>query len=926
MPKVIGHTPPWLSKPSPGAEIFSINPDTSQQSPASPSRRAAVQQVSSDYYGPRRLIAHRGNEIFVAVGKEIRWADLSKVKQDWETSSRSPSRRQDGVNAQQPQQPKSYRVLHASVSDEVRQLVISPSGHFLAICDERTIRIAILPDTAKLAQDTKPFKLKTFHLGPTTHVKPESPLASVLWHPLAASTSGSDCLITVTTSAAVRVWEIDRSNQWSFERPALAIDLRKLADGVSCEEDFQPSSFGKNRGFSVDDIDMEVASACFGGQGADGEDAWASMTLWSSMKNGDVYALCPLLPSRWCPTETTIPSLTTSTVASLAVIAGEDVDPEERHAAEQQYEWVREIDDEEPVDDTEAADEVEVRYRPDNPSAIPRLQGPFSLDLGDDEDDADVEITDILVFPPQLDETDLYSGEDDFDSDASVSTTLPFNTLFLATSASEVYVALEVQGVSGQWLPKKGRSTFALPTTEASELAVVQKHNLQEKQSDQPSFLAFSPSSSQRYSTFLTTSNQVYSMSLDDWASRVSEDISGAIAVDSGLKTRLETSCKSQVSILERILSTKDGEHLSSPIVLQDPSTGYSVLSMSSSQAYGATLDQPSLHTPQQSPVDSSKSQSNGLQLVRFDTDQSAQEPTETREIFSPPRILDYHPNQPINSLVQKLPIRQKSILKEQPMRLSPAMLDLMTSTHRTISKQTAELENAAAELFRRCTRLMEELGDQVKQMAELADRLQRLRNGDEDGSSAQKEVKKTPDDRLEAAKERQAAMTKRYEVLRKKAGQVGMAKKDLSAKETTWMAEIEALNNNIGHDIEANNATSGEGTLTERFEAVSAHLAHRKITTKIFQVKKLASDLLAQSQHLQKQHEDDVSKSTSTIGGKPGLERSDSTASRRSGVEGRACVSARYQREKIAEVMGSVEREGAIIDAVLGRLANLQV
>lgn len=35
-------------------------------------------------YGPRRTIARRGTEVFIAVGKEIRWADLVYLKEAWE--------------------------------------------------------------------------------------------------------------------------------------------------------------------------------------------------------------------------------------------------------------------------------------------------------------------------------------------------------------------------------------------------------------------------------------------------------------------------------------------------------------------------------------------------------------------------------------------------------------------------------------------------------------------------------------------------------------------------------------------------------------------------------------------------------------------------------------------------------------------------
>ena len=819
MLKVIGHTPAWLSSPSAGAAVF--DPESKKKSADSPARRAAQPPSSSEYNGTTRLIAHRGTEIFVAVGNELRWADLKTLKQDWEESSRSPRR----TNSASKESKQLYRTLKVSVSDQIRKLVVSPSGAFLAICTEHTIRIAVLPESSRLAQDLgTPLTIKTLQLGPTTHAIPEAALASVLWHPLAISTASSDCLVTVTANAAVRIWEIDRTNQWSFERPALAIDLRKLADGVSSEQDFQPSKFGTNRGFSVDDIDMEVAASCFGGRGRDDEDAWASMTLWTAMKNGDIYALCPLLPSRWSPSATTVPSLTTSVVSRMATIAGEDADPDERRAADQQYEWVQEIDDEEPVGDSEGPEDVEVRYRPDNPSAIPRLQGPYGLDL---EDDAlDIEVTDLVVFPPHLDENDLYSGEEDYDSLNEMNPTgLPFTTLLLATSDSLVHVALEAEGVSGQWLPKMGRSTLSVPSSDGQELALIETVRVGENRSSNTAVLSFAQDPMHNYSTFVTDGSVASSISLDDWAARVTEETSGEVEVDGGLKTRLETTCKSQISIVSQILTTRNEGPLSAPVILDETEVGYFYLTASPSKPYGASFDQPQLRTSTlaQSPVDFAKSQNLAQQLVQFEAAQdTAPGSIPTRPIYSPPRILYQHPEQPINQLVQKLPIKQRAVLKEQPMRLSPAVLDIMTSAHRSISRQTTELESAAAELFRRCDRLREELGDQVKQMSELADRLQRLRGGDDDDYGTRKKAKKTPDERLQAANERQAAMVKRYEALRKKVGRVGMGKKELSAKETTWMVEIEALNNNVGERSEEENATSGEGTLMERYQAVS--------------------------------------------------------------------------------------------------------
>lgn len=86
MPKVISYTPTWLSRPSPGFDVFSSGPNA----PPSPSqiKRESVHQSNGSskdpYVGPRRTIARRGTEIFVSVGNQLRWSDLCMLKDDWE--------------------------------------------------------------------------------------------------------------------------------------------------------------------------------------------------------------------------------------------------------------------------------------------------------------------------------------------------------------------------------------------------------------------------------------------------------------------------------------------------------------------------------------------------------------------------------------------------------------------------------------------------------------------------------------------------------------------------------------------------------------------------------------------------------------------------------------------------------------------------
>lgn len=806
MPKRIGETPPWLCRPSPGARIFS---DPSAQTPTSPSKRTSlIAPQSTDYFGPRRLIAQRGTEIFVAIGNKVRWADFAKTKDLWE-EERTPTH----------DDPLPYRTLALSTHYPIRQLLISPSEHFLAVCTDHTILIVSLPDHARLSETSQsPVKCSARTLGPATHVLPGSPLASVVWHPLAWSTASTDCLVTVSAAAAVRVWELDRANLMSFDRPALAIDLRKLADGVSSEQDFEPPKFGASKAFTVDDFDMEVAAACFGGTGADDENSWASMTLWTAMKNGDVYALCPLLPSRWRPTATTVPALATSAVSSMASIATEDASIDERRAAEQQYEWVSEIDNEEPLSYLPTETEPETRLRPQNPSAIPRLQGPFELGLNEEDD---VEVTDVHIFAPRLDEDQLYSGEEDYDE--RTNGTLPYTTVIVACSDGRVHVALDLDGVSGQWLPKKGKSTFAVPITDSKDLIPLATLGLP---TSGEVFVSFTPDLIQRHTIFTTVGSRVYSVSFDDWMARMGSELTDAAEANDRLLTRLDTICRSQVAVLDSIIDNKEpaSDPLSAPAIIDDLDLGYLAITTSSTSAHCATFDQAHLRSMLlRESTSLGVSQSLSRQLANTsitDADNHADVPP-SRAVYAPSRVFDMTAEYSITQLKQRLPPQQKRILTEQPMRLSPAMLDVMTSAHRTVSSYTADLETAASELFRRCERLREELGEQVKQMSDLADRLHHIKQQADGEDVRPGEEKLTHDKRLEIVRNKQKDLRHRFEELRRKAGKASSSKKELSKKEIAWVEEIETLNHKVG-DKEA--AEQEKDALLARFETVSPY------------------------------------------------------------------------------------------------------
>lgn len=157
MPKVLSYTPEWLSRPSSGYKLFAPQAETNAQ-PAHADPRS------------RRTIATRGSEVFVAIGHEIRWADLSRLKEDPEAS---------------------HRTLRVSIPLPISRLTISADGTYLAVSTSHTVHVVVLPDSALLeTNDTSPIKPKSFQVGPTAHAL-EAPKVDALRSSLSFSALAS---------------------------------------------------------------------------------------------------------------------------------------------------------------------------------------------------------------------------------------------------------------------------------------------------------------------------------------------------------------------------------------------------------------------------------------------------------------------------------------------------------------------------------------------------------------------------------------------------------------------------------------------------------------------------------------------------------------------------------------------------------------
>lgn len=738
-------------------------------------------------------------------------------------------------------------------------------------------------------------KLKAYTVGPTTHVLSQAPIASVLWHPCGAE---GNCIATVTVDAVVRLWELNVENRWSFDSPTTAIDLRKLSAAQSQQDDVSPYRMNENRGFSAYAIDMEVASASFGGTGSASESAWNSMTLWIAMTEGDVYALCPLLPSKWRPSSTQLPFL-----AQMAVLRSNTLSPDEPISQEDlqqqndQYEWISNLDSQDPLllGNGEFSHSVEIYNCPRNPGTVPRLQGPFELLAGPEEQD--LEVSDIHIIAAKIDAKDVMLGEEDgSESSLTLETGLSATIVCLSTSSGMVHICLDIDGVEAQWLPRKPLKSRGIPLS--PQLVVLEAlDTLPVTTVAEEEWPSFSSDPASPYSFFLTHHAGVYFFSLEPWLSRLEEELKSPNTA--GAEFRLGLFIDGCNTLRERIIDfgttqpLEMGTSADACIVVQDSDLGYFLLTTSDGQPQAATLDMPT-HFDTVSPFEDKYDRS----------DSSFQIIGPARSAYEPPRIF-WTTTQLSNYVDKDTPSRYRK--KGSEVRLSAATLGFMTGAHRLLSQETHNLGVAIADLFRRCERLLDDLTDQVKRTNEVANRTEQLVGTDRDGYSSGDENDKENENvtgndalenRLQAAKERQERLLARHQELSKKLRKIGGPR--LSDLEKEYVREVKTLARSVLEPEE-----DKEEEDREREDEGGGETSGLELWQRHREVQRLTRELVHRAKEMATEEREQ--------GGNDTQEE-----------EGRFSIPGELRRKKVAQVMGLLDRESALVDAAQARLERL--
>jgi nucleoporin NUP82 len=329
-------------------------------------------------------------------------------------------------------------------------------------------------------------------------------------------------------------------------------------------------------------------------------------------------------------------------------------------------------------------------------------------------------------------------------------------------------------------------------------------------------------------------------------------------------------------------------------------------------------------------------------------------------------------------ALVSKLRSSRHKTMFTQEVRLSPATLQIFTEAHKVLSDETHRLGIAAAEVFRRCELLQQELVMQIQKVGEVKAIVDRVSGGggggSDDGGDGQSDEARFVR-RLARADERQDALMARLDKMRELVGRG--PPRPLSDKERAYAEELRNLESNVlggkGEDgggeakgVVALSSPSSAGSLsfksstTARAAAAASRQEAAKLWRRMREVRRLQAEMAAEAQEIiekqqqqqQQQHphhrtarEDDAKKQPAEVkqedgvvvvgrGGESGAASpagARSLSSSAAGTPGSASaldlrIPNEVRRAKMAQVMALLDRETALVEAVSARLERLQV
>ncbi|CED82201.1 Nucleoporin Nup88 [Phaffia rhodozyma] len=442
-------TESWLSTALPSHSIFTLPSAPAQAFGVASSSTAANPTGGLGKHAKRSTMVVRGGDLIVAVDHEIRMCSLGEVKSGGRGS---------------------FKTLRTpNLNFEITSLVPSPTGKLLAVLGSRQVVVIVLPRPGYINLVTPTVECRSIPIGSYHHSPSSSPLTKALWHPLSSTLSS---LLLLTLDGQLREYDPLK-------------DAEEPQQVVSLLPPMLNKKSGRNSGYwaAEEPGSREAVSFALGR----GEGDWGSISIYGLMENGDIYGICPFLPSVARLPRSLIYSLSTVTAQKLSFLHSPSLSSSTssittvlpdpillaRYHAQKQWidQLIRQIpsaDIEDASDEETSGEPVEVKLE-DMKGSLKRtaVQGPFLFDpppkeIDDEEGEEDLtgSATDLFMVGLGEDGT----AEEEIGKKGEV-----LGVLGIVWKDGRVDVCLEVEKMEGVWSGGKTVISESNPTLSVYE-------------------------------------------------------------------------------------------------------------------------------------------------------------------------------------------------------------------------------------------------------------------------------------------------------------------------------------------------------------------------------------------------------------------------------------------------------------------------
>ncbi|KAI8384616.1 uncharacterized protein BYT42DRAFT_563086 [Radiomyces spectabilis] len=332
-----------------------------------------------------RVMAVSQTDLLVAVRSQIRVLSLTEFKSTW-LSEAEKAANAETVDTKDWLYELPYKILDVpAVNFNVVSLVPSQNGRLLAAVGDKQLVVVWFPrqglSSVPATVGSRRFDCRTFTVG-QKYYDTDQPtrILKVAWHPLSKTNSH---LLVLGTDNVLRMFDVSAD----IEEPEQSFDL-----SPSQPKNDLPPQRGISLDDDLDDDEEQVATFALGGESKD-DSGWEPFTVFYALRNGHMYALCPVLPFKSVVQRQHMEGLACVAEAKINKLIQEQATKKEDNSHRQclsylfrlQYQWIQDMlesNKEMRKDNPALLDNEKLSIDAEGSSVpfAPHRQGPFSVD------------------------------------------------------------------------------------------------------------------------------------------------------------------------------------------------------------------------------------------------------------------------------------------------------------------------------------------------------------------------------------------------------------------------------------------------------------------------------------------------------------------------------------------------------------------